>query len=1402
MYSVEDLLISHGYKLPKSGPPSAVPYDKRPADCQRELVDSRAGRGTLNGYEAERGASITGIYGSRQALVKGYPATDESGERNLRRKEAGIGILGDVQLLGDSLATDSGFYDVPSLTYSEPLSHDERDISYWRRRGQDFSILLDYADGRELRASAGAWRPQALITAEEYRAERQAQQLWEEISWLRDPDAGPGQLRVTGERKCQSLGTEEWKPAVGMGRQLSDGDGERWAKDQYRLRTPEGFFHPRTKAKSQSLPRVLSPDGTDCRDLILSRPSLPDRQRFNSTVFSGPYSRYVYGGGRNGWGRNVGPSSHVALLPKPRFSRPLKPPSYEIHQQTRGSAEMLAIDQGAKQKDRSIYYPRSGDLRQDYYAQHSAITGMEPPGYIPPPSYKRALPPRAVSVNRNEMINLRWRAEALQMPSSDPGRWLSRQGSSSWVGHYGERSASYRKLVQPGPDEQPVQARQLSIEDPRVKQISGGPGGHSLTDLDKLRNINKEIQFAKSLGQSTHDSAFPPQQGPAPNTEANKPTPSDNESSNRWCNRGIKKSESVGPEQSRPIIFPSSFLGKPPPPPCKPADQGVSETVTEVKKVEQHEPPEKEKTKNLKKRLSETIFCLVSVPVTPQLTGTIRDQNNNNEKSPDPAGSPSDNKTGHLTNQSLQSTSSAEAELQALTGSFASSKTSSRASSKMFKKLPCRPPKINHYKELKLSGTWPANQYRDQETQTSPEARKPAPENKEAQQEPVPPGTDVAPDSSAVVGTAFSFPIKGVKSLKLSSNSAFSLTSTFSSQLNKSTAQQPAVPPSGNVEEAKPAESSEQFLIKPAMQRPWDAVKELESMKKEIQDQQQQQISKQQSVDKCIEDLNEAYKDILELGTASNKVPNGSVQIPERIKIRLTSEPLNKPSSLRRSAVSWSVDPEYREVKSAFSRPATKSVTFSKQLREELPVPPRETGFREYRVVAHLSRRRSNDGRTVKLDLPDEPIETPLCDFSPTTHNTAAEVPWADRQPMQDASTLTSPPDYEDICQTLRQSKDSADGNRASTGPSRPNDTEPLQDLSGESEEECPICKRELENQMRQGPLPPLHEENSSDSSVNQNGSPPQCAALESPAKDSKTGEPKDSSSNQPGSDLIPEAVEQQSVTQDANAGEKGGDAQAENSGTVDPAEGKPENKASDDPPSASTVEGSDPPADLQATEEQHANETVTTKVELKEEKEKAISGKTPEVKKKMVVKGERQNNTLPREKKAQEKKSVSVPELRVGLRSHLGRDHPGLPEFPPDRLPLSVPPNLDRRLSLSLEGERRTKGPSQRIEALQNKLAISPGHVPVERLARMREVDVICRVRRLSIRSTDSGEGEAEGEGKEDHREELHRVPQEGKENNQEVTHSQQGAEESVLQDGQKSSLSETPDPSRGGAE
>lgn len=1289
------------------------------------------------------------------------------------------------------------FYDVPSLTYSEPTSHEERDVSYWRRRGQDFSVLLDYADGRELRASAGAWRPQTLMAAEEHRAERHAQQLWEDISWLRDLDAAPGQLRVTGERKCQSLGTEEWKPAVGLGRQLSDAEGDRWALEQYRMRTIEGSFHPRTKAKSQSLPRVLSPMGTECRELVPSRPSLPDRQRMSSTVFTGPYSRYVYSGAvsRDRWGRNAWPTSHVALLPKPRFSRPLKPPSYEIHQQTRGSAEMLAIDQGAKQKNRFVYYPRGGELqRQDYFAQHSAIFGIEPPGYIPPPSYRRAPPQRAVPLNRNEMANLRWRAESLHMPASDAGRWFSRQ-AGSWLEHYGERGMSYRKPVRSMYEEHPIHSRSLPIIDPKVRHISGGPGGTSLTDTDKLRNINKEIPCAKVLGQSTHDSAFPSSRGLALNSD-NPRSLNDNESSNRWPNRGLNKgSDNVASELlSRSQFFPSSILGKPPPPPCKPPEQGTSETVTEVQKAEPPELPEKDKTKNLKKKLSETIFCLVSVPVTPQLVGTSRDQNNNNEKSPGPVDSPSENKTGHLTNQSLQSTSSAEAELQALTGSFASSKASSRASSKLVKRIPCRPPKINHYKELKLSGTWPANQYRDQETQTSPEARKPEAlesENKEAQQDPVPQGTDVSPDGGGVLNTTFTFPIAGVKSLKLSSNSAFSLTSSFCSQLTSSPTHSLTTLSSGNVEEAKPAaiggqEVFGQFLLRPISQRPWDAVKDLETVNKELQDQ-PQQGSKQPSVDKCIEDLNEAYKDILELGTASNKVPNGSVQIPERIKIRLSSEPFNKPSSLRRSAVSWSVDPEYRELKSAFSRPATKSVTFSKQLREELPVPPRETGFREYRVIPHLSRRRSSiDGRTVKLDLSDEPVQMPICDFSPST-NITAEVPWADRQPMQDASTLTSPPDYEDICQTLRHSRDS-DINTLTAGGSKSNDGHSSLNLNVESEEDCPICKRELENRMRQGPLPPLHEENSSDSSANQNGSPPQFSAL-SPAE-----EP---SANPLESDLCLEKSEKHDMPDE----KVGGAGKASDVSTEDlskcseskTAENSPENE--DTVPVASFfITAVDIPAESRAT-----GKPATMEKELAErDAMKGNSTDSSAVKKKAGVKDacEGPDSATPENRQDLEKKPLALPDHRLVLRTQLGRDHPGLPEFPPDRLPLSVLPNPDRRLSLSLEGEGRgaPRGrgvPSHVVEALQDKMAASPSRAAFERPARMREVDTVYRMRRLSIQGNDSGEGEAERESKEAQPVEAPPASQRDKEDDEDITSSWQAPGEAAPQDEEAACLS-----------
>lgn len=120
MYSVEDLLISHGYKLPRSGPASSsAPYDNRNTDCRRDNVENRpsGGGGALNGFGTAEGGGDsraetgTGAYRPAQS-VKAYPENNnninEGPERIQRRLEVPVGFLGDLQPLGDSLATDSG----------------------------------------------------------------------------------------------------------------------------------------------------------------------------------------------------------------------------------------------------------------------------------------------------------------------------------------------------------------------------------------------------------------------------------------------------------------------------------------------------------------------------------------------------------------------------------------------------------------------------------------------------------------------------------------------------------------------------------------------------------------------------------------------------------------------------------------------------------------------------------------------------------------------------------------------------------------------------------------------------------------------------------------------------------------------------------------------------------------------------------------------------------------------------------------------------------------------------------------------------------------------------------------------------------------------------------------------
>lgn len=288
-----------------------------------------------------------------------------------------------------------------------------KDVSYWRRRGQDFTVLLDYADFRDPHGGGpGSYsrpdRPQQArgqeLSAEERQRAAQERQRWaaqaqaqahaqaqvqaqaQAQARSRDREAALHQWRMATERKCQSLGTDEWRPAVNFGSQLSQSEGERWTQEQQRLhaRTPEGMVvHPRTKAKSQSLPRMLQPESLQFVEIPSSGQDLYRR------VNGHPFLHHdLYRAPR--WPENGRPASanQLSMTPKPRFTRPPRPPSYEMHQQIRGSCEVLSGRDSTipQSRDRTpIPISRPGDLQLDYFAQDSG-----PPGYIPPPSYKRA----------------------------------------------------------------------------------------------------------------------------------------------------------------------------------------------------------------------------------------------------------------------------------------------------------------------------------------------------------------------------------------------------------------------------------------------------------------------------------------------------------------------------------------------------------------------------------------------------------------------------------------------------------------------------------------------------------------------------------------------------------------------------------------------------------------------------------------------------------------------------------------------------------------------------------------------------------------------------------------------------------------------------------------------------
>lgn len=770
MYSVEDLLISHGYKLPKqssSGPsvrpaPSASP----PSYSRHQQLLERPR--TVNGY-----CSYT--------LHSSHPR-----ERSQSRQERPV--------------SDIGFCDA-----NRSLQLQAKDVSYWRRKAQDFAVLLDYTGYKE---AAGGGRQGSYVRPERAEEVRGPGPV-EECPRSERPRCRESQQLLpwrTTERKCQSLGAEEWHPA-GEQRLLS--------------RTPEGMVLPRTKAKTQSLPRMQ----TNCRQYV---------PLFHQSTYRAPRCPDS--------GRPAS-ANQLSITPKPRFTRPPRPPSYEMHQQIRGSCELLS---GRDSVRTPLPRLRTAESQLEYFAQDCG-----PPGYIPPPSYKRAPIMEGVCRDYGEVaINYRYRGDVYQQlhRAPDGSHWCHPQaGACSSTAHSRQLYPVYVTHDRPGA---------------RVQYIpfdhSSALGGNSLTDSDKIRHIRKELPSLTVSEPASGNSAFlPPPLGPSlVGNLVNDSNPVYREfegDSSRWHRHLHKETVDNTPanDQNYNNRYHKNQHGRPTSPfsafhvpasstglRCK-SEQGFLETITQVKQIR----PDfgSDNNKNPKRRFSETIFCLVSVPVhTPSNLNknAPADQNNNETTS---HSIPDTFAVGLKESRPMRSRSVNQVPIWSQYSTFDTSGTSSLRN---YKRAPLRKEIIdawalqaNDSKEL-YSRSWPGHQYRNQETQTgSPLVKSPEPEDKPTQA-----ASGTGADTTSTNGYLF----KDQKNLHLSSNSAFSPLNPTQAPSEKasfaelvSPSKEPVSCPAPN-SPAPPADSTEQvsfgqFLLKPVDRRPCDVIGALESINKEME---------------------------------------------------------------------------------------------------------------------------------------------------------------------------------------------------------------------------------------------------------------------------------------------------------------------------------------------------------------------------------------------------------------------------------------------------------------------------------------------------------------------------------------------------------------------------------------
>uniref|UniRef100_A0A3B5L2R1 Junctional cadherin 5 associated a n=1 Tax=Xiphophorus couchianus TaxID=32473 RepID=A0A3B5L2R1_9TELE len=1167
--------------------------------------------------------------------------------------------------------------------------------SYWRRRGQDFSVLLDYADIREPhgKGQGGYSRP-----------EGPQQARGQELS-VED------RQRAAQERQRWSLGTEEWHPAVSFGRQMSQSEAERWGQEQQRLhaRTPEGMVvHPRTKAKSQSLPRVLQPESLQYVDIALSGKEMFRRVNGHPLTHQDFYRAPR-------WPENGRPASanQLSITPKARFTRPPRPPSYEMHQQIRGSCEILSGRESVTPmaRDRTpIPTSRSKDPQLDYFAQDS-----RPPGYIPPPSYKRAPIMGGAFRGYGDSVSNTHEHHSCVLTSAfhlqtgcflysltsaagdmypqvqvapDGSHWFIRHPACSWPGPHRDRSSSSQKQLYPVYSTQEYSGggvQYISFDDPRIRHISSAL--EPAPDDSAFFNVDNENKRWRSDLHKDSISNFR-----APDQNCN----------NRHLNT-LPSPSSPSSAFQLPLTRTFSRQGSS-------SDQVFAETITQVKTI----VPEsgQEIQRNTKRRVSETIFCLVSVPVhTPTNInkGLAADQNNN-EAMPNLTVTNTDTfAVGLKESPNIRSKSVNEIPIKS---HYSHYHTTSTSSMRNYKRAPLRKEVIdawvlqaNEDKELGYGGSWPGNQYRNQETQTgspvtgfkSPETQSPT-----KRQEALHSASDTTMDSASSYG----YPMTGQKNLHLSSNSAFSRlnlspTQTESLQHTQQDSSSPTKTHNqgehqlSSPKKSSPPESEEQlvfgqFLLKPVNRRPCDAIGELETINKEMED----TISKRPNVSRF---KNDSVDERLACFKSGEHFTGGPE--PGREAISLPPMHIERPNNIKKRSKSFasSADLESMEMRGTFSKPQANNIPLTSK-QSPLPKPTRSNNF-----LLSFVPPCSDSNHLYRQDIP-VPQESLLRDVGLTVYT---ETPGGPGEPMQRSLSVPSPLNHKDHSQSVTALV-------RSSGSFEHNSREELdRNLKGHSKSdlspyggESKVCGIDRESCIspEKGNLLHTTRRTMEVSYAFRDDDNDERYALSEPLtyKNDSTIADKHLES------LLIQEKANTLPTEDLS-----------NLYEVKFAKGIPENESIEE--RAARILG------------------ITVPVEALCVEDKQSDDDEPEIDTALVDKQLSSN---------EETQQVTRAIVQVQEGSLIDTETPSvldIPEFPPSKLPLSLPVTPDKTLSLSIcSGEKKGRGGTCKlIESLQDKLncsaassaAASTG-LTTDRMARLKELDSVSRIRRLSLKT------------------------------------------------------------------